>query len=58
MAFGRICLRPFGAQLVSAPFNRRYASGRLGLNLLLCRFKTCSFPNEKGPHKGALYSFW
>ncbi len=30
MSVGRICLRGFAAQLVSAPVNRRYASGRLG----------------------------
>jgi len=45
------------AQLVSAPVNRCFASGRLGLLLLPRRFKPFSFPNEKGPHWGTLYSF-
>lgn len=46
------------AQLFSASLFRCYVSGRLGLNLLPRRFKLCSFLNEKGPRKGALYSFW
>jgi hypothetical protein len=54
MAFGhgRICLRRFAPQLL-LPLIATHASLRLRVNLLPRRFKTCSFPNKNGPHKGA-----
>ena len=51
---GRIGLRHFVAQLCRPAMP---ASTRTCAAARLCRFKPSPFPNEKGPHKGALYSF-
>ena len=46
---GRMAFAAYAAQFVSAPVNRRYESGRLGLNCSLAGSKLAHFQTKKGP---------